>query len=115
MRENDVTTVRYVALNWEKENASLLQGQFDLIIGSDILYEQRFPQSLSHALKNLLVPGGEILISDPGRPYLQSFVDEMRGLGFLSETHIYRVHHTPEMKDVFVLSFKRQASDLQEK
>lgn len=105
-KANQLTSIQYVELNWEKNDFSSLQGQFDLIIGSDILYEQRFPQSLSHSLKHLLAPHGQVLISDPGRPYLQSFVDEMRALRFSSETHIYSVDHLPHQVDVFVLSFK---------
>ncbi|NBU20451.1 methyltransferase domain-containing protein [bacterium] len=107
MRENHLSTIQYVSLNWEKDDVSSLEGQFDFIMGSDILYEQRFPKSLSHSLKNLLAPEGEILISDPGRPYLQPFADEMKKLGFSSQAHIYTVEHSPEMKDVFVLSFKK--------
>ena len=106
MRKNQLSSIQYVELNWEKDDFSSLHGQFDLIIGSDILYEQRFPKSLSHSLKHLLAPQGQVLISDPGRPYLQSFVDEMKNLGFSSETHIYSVEHLPHQVDVFVLGFK---------
>ena len=106
MKENQISSLHYIPLNWEKNNYSSLHGQFDLILGSDILYEQRFPQSLSHSLKHLLAPHGKILISDPGRPYLQSFVDQMKALGFSSQTHIYPVNHPPHQVEVFVLSFQ---------
>lgn len=60
-------------------------GKFDIIIGSDILYEGSHAKDVALSLKNLLSPNGLIVVADPGRGYLQNFVSNMQELGFTYE------------------------------
>jgi predicted nicotinamide N-methyase len=101
--------LKYLRLDWQKDHSRL--GQYDWIVGSDILYEKQHPPIVAETLARHLTPGGRILVADPARPYLQAFADEMRSRGFNAETEIRTAHDTPAPKDIFVLSFRRVAHD----
>jgi len=91
---NGVTDLHFVAHDWKSESSQL--GQFDWVIGSDILYVRHCK------------PDGRILLADPARPYLQGFSDEMRKLGFAEESHVITVPDEPQAKDIFLLSYRAQ-------
>jgi predicted nicotinamide N-methyase len=46
---------------------------FPVVIGSDLMYEQRLVEPLAHFLKVVLSPGGLALITDPDRTSARSF------------------------------------------
>jgi predicted nicotinamide N-methyase len=103
-------SLEYKSLNWREPNQKL--GTFDFIIGSDVLYESSHPKDLAHALIKFCGKDSHILISDPGRAYLQLFTDEMKNLGFQHEVFIHTVldSHSnragdQKTREVFVLSF----------
>ena len=48
---------------------------FDLVVGSDILYERSVHDALSDLLPSLIAPGGEIWITDPLRPQAFDLLD----------------------------------------
>lgn len=109
IQNNLISNISYQRINWESEDplqALGLETQ-DWIIGSDLLYEQRFATSLANAIDRLLKPNGRAVIADPGRPYLQGFSDTMKTLGFSVETLIRKVPHPPSMQEVFVMVFER--------
>jgi predicted nicotinamide N-methyase len=74
----------YQVMNWrseiERTKGSL--GLFDLVLGSDILYESQHPVQVAEVLIAFLKPGGKIILSDPGRAYVQKFISSMRELGY---------------------------------
>jgi predicted nicotinamide N-methyase len=107
IRLNKIINLEYQVVNWEKERPDL--GQFDWVVGSDILYERRYPKSLAETIRSQMKPGATVIIADPGRPYLQNFSDAMKELGFELETHIYSVPHGNKNQEVFVLLFKLPA------
>jgi predicted nicotinamide N-methyase len=92
----------YRRLDWKSPDAGL--GKFGLVIGSDILYEKNHPSEVAEALIRLVKVTGRIIIADPGRPYLQAFVDEMRARGYSAEPILIP---GPEKKDVLIFDFKR--------
>lgn len=55
-------------------------GTFDLIIGSDILYEPILYDSLVEFLKRHLGEGGELILADPGRFGVPQFCQRVQGL-----------------------------------
>lgn len=55
------------------------------IIGSDLLYETRHIPSLVCTIDALCAPGGQAVISDPGRDNLPAFVTAMERIGWKSE------------------------------
>lgn len=62
---NALTAVRYRMLPWALEHQAL--GRFDLIIGSDVLYERGQAELLAAFLARHAKPACEVLIADPGR------------------------------------------------
>jgi predicted nicotinamide N-methyase len=98
--------VEYVHRDWARDGSPL--GQFDWVIGSDILYESQHPGPVARSLAAHCAPGGRVVLADPGRPYLQAFADEMKRLGFACEVTARTVRDTPVDKDVFLLELQRR-------
>jgi predicted nicotinamide N-methyase len=99
----------YVPTDWsalrsDKEHHSLLQHRpYNWVIGSDVLYENTHPETLARALSLLAGKGGRILIADPMRPYLQSFIDAMGALGYRNDTHVRQVPTDQGRKDIMLV------------
>jgi predicted nicotinamide N-methyase len=84
-RLNRLSGLKYSIGNWTRANPAL--GEFDLIIGSDVLYERSHPEQLSAFLQQHLAPRAEVLIVDPNRGNRRAFSRCMAELGFvLTET-----------------------------
>lgn len=88
----------YRHLSW-REPGALAGSRFDEVIGSDILYESYQPAQVARVLSEQLAPGGRALIADPGRPYLQGFVDEMKRIGMTA--------HVIAEGEIFLLEFQQ--------
>lgn len=89
----------YKRLNWREFSPSL--GLFDVVIGSDILYESKHPQEVAKGLLSYLKSGGKVILSDPGRAYLQNFVHAMKSEGVKEKMSFLSV----EGKDIFIFEF----------
>jgi len=76
--------------------------KYDLVIGSDILYESSHPDSVVRKLISLCKPGGKIILSDPGRAYIQQFISIMHLHGMNEEAYIHKVLN----KEVWIFEFK---------
>lgn len=94
----------YLRLNWISPPAEILHA-FDVLLGSDILYEGRHAKDVAYALHSLVKPTGEIWIADPGRGYLQSFVDHMNLLGWREKLIPRKVQDS----DIFILHFTKKS------
>jgi predicted nicotinamide N-methyase len=68
-----------------------LERSFDLVVGSDILYEAGHPEPVARALAAQIAPGGRILLADPARAYLQACLDELTRLGFREHDEVVSV------------------------
>jgi predicted nicotinamide N-methyase len=66
-------------VDWRKLPDDL--GRFDVVVGSDVLYEGPQAALVAAALERTLAPDGLGLISDPGRRTAERFIDECRRLG----------------------------------
>jgi predicted nicotinamide N-methyase len=77
----------YKRFNWREE--SLVQ--YDVLLGSDILYESKHPQELIQTLLKLVKKGGTVILSDPSRSYLSNFRKSMRDLKLEESLSIMKV------------------------
>lgn len=77
----------YRRLNWREEGAEL--GKFDIVMGSDVLYESQHPQDVLEGLLRFVKPTGRIILADPGRNYLETFLKASGELGLHSEEWTY--------------------------
>lgn len=90
----------YQRLNWRDSQINL--GKFQVVMGSDVLYESKHPLEVARGLARFVEPGGIIILSDPGRNYLQPFLNGMAELGFKES---YEIIKTAD-KENFVFLFE---------
>ena len=81
---NELQPIEYQTGNWEKQNPQL--GIYDLIIGSDVLYEPNHAKNVSQFIDQHSSPDVEVIIVDPDRSNHSHFTRNMAGLGY---THHY--------------------------
>jgi len=77
---NGDKAIPFLRTGWQDDNSSL--GKFDLIIGSDLLYEQGHAEMLSTFIHNHARPHCEVIIIDPGRGRHARFSKQMVKLGY---------------------------------
>ena len=77
---NGLEPIKYQAGNWAGDNPNL--GQFDLIIGSDVLYERQQPEQLAGFINRHAAPEAQIIIVDPDRGNRVGFCKAMAQLGY---------------------------------
>jgi predicted nicotinamide N-methyase len=77
---NGLATIAYRDLPWAVPDATL--GRFDLIIGSDILYEREHAALLSQLVSRHAEADAEILITDPGRGNSAPFTRALGNMGY---------------------------------
>lgn len=77
--------IKFVQGNWNDELPEL--GEFDVIIGSDLLYEEEHAEQLAAFVVRKLAPGGQIVIADPGRGFRGRFAKKLEAAGFDYQPH----------------------------
>lgn len=70
-------------VDWRDPPADL--GRWSLLVAADVLYESRNIHSLAGVLQAIIEPGGRLVLSDPGRTYLQPFVELMQSARWTAE------------------------------
>lgn len=78
--ENQVSPDRLLKGDWRHFPNDA--GEFDWIIGSDILYEKTLHRDLETVLCRHLKASGKVLFSDPGRDYARLFQELCAGKGW---------------------------------
>ena len=93
LRLNHLGPMKYRHGDWsvpelppERDSAPgprVVRGQYDLIIGSDLLYERDADAALAGFIARHASPAGEVWIVDPDRGNRPAFNRQMAGEGFL--------------------------------
>ncbi len=104
LANNSLPDVTYRKADWRDPKTTL--GKFDLVIGSDVLYDRQHVADLTRFVLVHLNPGGRVLIADPGRAYLQDFTTCLQASGFSAEIGTMRVADGEGTKDVFVVDYR---------
>ncbi|HEX5127454.1 MAG TPA: SAM-dependent methyltransferase [Rhodocyclaceae bacterium] len=103
---NQLPPLEYQTGNWAADNPGL--GKFDLIIGSDILYERDQPELLSNFIDRHSNTRVEIIIVDPDRGNRSSFNRNMARLGYsFSETRADCIQASGEAYKGRILNYRR--------
>ncbi len=76
---NRCSSIQFSRLDWYKPE---MEGSFDLVIGSDVVYFEKNFLPLISVMKRYTAPGGEIIISDQGRPQMKVFLKKCEEAGF---------------------------------
>lgn len=79
--QNHVTGIHQFVADWRDWDH---HGQYDLLLGADILYERAMHHHLESIFRHNLAPGGRLILTDPSRPQALDFVAglEKRGWDF---------------------------------
>ena len=67
--------VRTAVRSWEDAGALRIDGGWDVVLASDVLYEERNVLPLLAALDELVGPAGEVWLTDPRRRHLPAFLE----------------------------------------
>lgn len=70
---------RFQVMDWREPTEDL---RADVLLASDVAYENRAFQPLFHAFERLVRPGGTILLSEPRRPIARPFLQALPAQGF---------------------------------
>lgn len=89
-RLNNVSTVKYRYGQWGEPleacisdtGAEPLSARYDLILGSDLLYDRDAPKALADFIDDHAASYAEVWIIDPDRGHRPAFVREMASYGF---------------------------------
>lgn len=68
-------SLRTARVRWSEPELLLRAAPWDIVLGADLLYEQRNAEQLAELLPRL---GGEVLLAEPGRPYAKEFLERFR-------------------------------------
>jgi len=77
---NGLPPIKYRAGNWDEENARL--GEFDVLIGSDILYQPDHAGLVSRFIDRHSSEDVQVVIGDPNRANRAKFTRNMIDLGY---------------------------------
>ena len=80
INRNSLPPIKFQTGNWETENPLL--GKFDLIIGSDVLYQPAHASDVSRFIDCHSAMDVDVMIVDPNRGNRSSFTREMIALGY---------------------------------
>lgn len=94
-RQNGINDIQQFLGDWRKWQHD---EQYDIILGSDILYERGMHAWLEPIFRRNLAPGGRLIISDPSRPQALEALASMEDLGWRFEM---------EMQTIPAVQFKK--------
>ncbi len=106
VRLNEGEDIPFVRTGWADEDKDL--GLFDLIIGSDVLYEREHVELLSEFIELHAQPHCEVVIVDPGRGHHAPFSKKMVRLGYShSQAKPDHCHYLPQPFSGQILHYQR--------
>jgi len=97
---NEGREIPFICTGWGDEDSGL--GAFDLVIGSDLLYERPHVDLLANFIEQHAKPACRVLIVDPGRGHHARFSKKMVSLGYSHR------QAKPENADYLEHAFKGQ-------
>ena len=106
---NEPSSIRYVTLSGSEGSkfSHSSANEFDLVIASDVLYEQKLVEHFAEEVSKYSKAGTTCIIADPGRPYIQDFVTSMNSRGWRDQLQPWTVPYKGGPRDIFVLIFNR--------
>src|SRR5690606_7248878 len=72
--EQNGVAIETARCSWEDPAELVARGPFQLVLASDVLYGQRNVDEMRALLPRLVVPGGQVWITDPDRPLTEEFL-----------------------------------------
>lgn len=92
---NKLPPIKFQTGNWEAGNPLL--GEYDLIIGSDVLYEPAHPECVSSFIHEHSNKDVDVIIVDPNRGNRANFTKKMLALGYTHHFERFNVEEPDEV------------------
>lgn len=106
LRLNRLPAMAFRTGGWADADPGL--GSFDLIVGSDLLYERGLPDLLAAYIDRHSAPAVEVIIVDPDRGNRSAFNRRMAGLGYRhEESRASRVQEGGDAYKGRILNYRR--------
>jgi predicted nicotinamide N-methyase len=106
LRLNGLPAIEFRTGNWSDPDPGL--GRFDLIVGSDVLYERDLPGILADFIDRHSGPVVEVIIVDPDRGNRPAFNKRMAALGYRhEETRVNGQQESGEPYKGRILNYRR--------
>lgn len=103
---NEGSDIPFVCTDWEDLDDSL--GEFNLIIGSDILYERSHVMLLANFIEKHASKTCDVILVDPGRGHHARFSREMVNLGYLhNQQKVANAKYLPDSYKGQILHYHR--------
>jgi ETFB lysine methyltransferase len=104
-KQNNTSDAKFQLLDWRNPDRSLAA---DVLLASDVAYEQRAFEPLLKTFDAMLKPGGLILLSEPGRKYMPAFFQKLEAAGFRSRKFCYTEFLRGVSSEIGVYEITRQ-------
>lgn len=95
---------RVVNMDWRHPD---ITEKFDILIGSDVLYEKRWLGPVFKLMRLLLKDGGEAIIAEPGRAIARDFFNQLDISGCTYQKMPRRVVYGNEIRNVDIYRIKK--------
>ena len=79
---NDVASVKTLCRCWLDADSIHRLNQYDIVVGSDVLYEAADSVWISDLLARALQPGGTAFFADPQRDGVEPFITKLKTMGY---------------------------------
>jgi 2-polyprenyl-3-methyl-5-hydroxy-6-metoxy-1,4-benzoquinol methylase len=107
-QQNAVPPVRTLCMCWLDSRSVQQLGQYEVLIGSDVLYDSADAGSLQELLTVALKPGGMALFADPQRESATAFLTRLASSGFEVQVHQSQTPWSPERQEVQIYHITHQ-------
>jgi ETFB lysine methyltransferase len=107
---NGDSEIEFLRTDWDDADCGL--GVFDLIIGSDLLYESSHASALSKFIERHARETCQMLLVDPGRGYAGKMTRSMATLGYSHEVTSIAVGAEHPDRNVRLHAYRREAAPL---
>jgi ETFB lysine methyltransferase len=104
---NALESITWACTSWADVNEDL--GEFDLIIGSDLLYDHHNVDPLVSFIQKHAKPESQIVMVDPRRGLTGKFIRKIESLGF--DTEVEKVSHSSDSyaeAELLIMRFARK-------
>ena len=103
---NGTTNIDHRVADWTDWNDP---ARYDLIFGSDVLYNAAMHPHLTRIFESNLAPGGRVLLSDPFRRASLRFMDALEGAGWTVTVGRWSVGEESEPATIGIYELSRTA------
>lgn len=102
---NGITGIELLQADW-RDFPNL--EPFDVVLGSDVLYERSMHPVLSGFLERIVAPGGRLVLSDPLRPQAMELVQAMESGGWTVEMESRLVEWEGDRREIALFTARRR-------